>query len=92
MNVFISTATQIVWSNLREQLLKQQPACEALNRTALNLTTLRPCIPKENILLIEAVHDLFSKQARLARPVDIPKWCWRPGRRTRGRAASQLIA
>jgi len=59
MNVFISTARRIVWPSLREQLLKQQPACEALNRTALNLTTLRPCIPKENILLIEAVHDLF---------------------------------
>src|SRR5436190_23703223 len=59
MNVFISTARRIVWPSLREQLLKQQAASEALNRTALNLTTLRPRIPKENILLIEAVHDLF---------------------------------
>ena len=48
-----------VGPGLREQLLSQQPACEALNKTALNLATLRPCIPRENILLIEAIHDLF---------------------------------
>jgi pimeloyl-ACP methyl ester carboxylesterase len=59
MNVFLSAAKQIVWPGLREELLRQQPACEALNLTALNLTTTRPCIPKENILLIEAIHDLF---------------------------------
>jgi len=59
MNVFLSAAKHIVSPRLRKELLRQQPACEALNRTALNLTTLRPCIPKENILLIEAIHDLF---------------------------------
>jgi dienelactone hydrolase len=59
MNVFLSAAKHIVWPHLRKELQRQQPACEALNRTALNLTTLRPCIPKENILLIEAIHDLF---------------------------------
>jgi dienelactone hydrolase len=59
MNVFLSAARQIVWPGLREELLKEQPAREALNRTALNLTNTRPCIPKENILLIEAIHDLF---------------------------------
>ena len=59
MNVFLSAARQIVWPGLREELLRQQPACEALNLTALNLTNTRPCIPKENILLIEAIHDLF---------------------------------
>jgi pimeloyl-ACP methyl ester carboxylesterase len=59
MNVFLSTAKQIVWPGLREELLRQQPACEALNRTPLNLTHARPCIPRENILLIEAIHDLF---------------------------------
>jgi pimeloyl-ACP methyl ester carboxylesterase len=59
MNVFLSAAKQIVWPGLRKELLKQQPACEALNLTALNLTTTRPCIPKENIVLIEAIHDLF---------------------------------
>jgi pimeloyl-ACP methyl ester carboxylesterase len=59
MNVFLSAARQIIWRGLREELLRQQPACEALNETALNLINARPCIPKENILLIEAVHDLF---------------------------------
>ena len=59
MNVFLSAAKQIVWPGLREELLRQQPACDALNRTALNLTTLRPRLPRENILLIEAIHDLF---------------------------------
>jgi len=59
MNVFLSAAKHIISPRLRKELLRQQPACEALNRTALNLANLRPCIPKENILLIEAIHDLF---------------------------------
>jgi pimeloyl-ACP methyl ester carboxylesterase len=59
LNVFLSIAKHVVWPGLREKLLKQQPACEALNRTPLNLTNARPCIPRENILLIEAIHDLF---------------------------------
>jgi len=59
LNVFVSAANRLAWPGLREQLLSQQPACEALNKTALNLATLRPCIPRENILLIEAIHDLF---------------------------------
>jgi pimeloyl-ACP methyl ester carboxylesterase len=59
MNVFLSTAKQIAWPGLREKLLRQQPACEALNRTALNLINVQPRIPRENILLIEAIHDLF---------------------------------
>jgi acetyl esterase/lipase len=59
MNVFLSAARHLVSPRLRKELLRQQPACEALNRTALNLTTLRPCIPKENILLIEPIYDLF---------------------------------
>ncbi|MGC9944647.1 MAG: alpha/beta hydrolase family protein [Verrucomicrobiota bacterium] len=43
----------------RESLLAQQAACEALNRTPLNLTLHRPVIPKENILLLESTYDLF---------------------------------
>jgi hypothetical protein len=31
--------------------------CEALNGTALNLTTTQPVISKEKILLVEAIHD-----------------------------------
>jgi dienelactone hydrolase len=59
MNVALSAAKQTVWSGVHAELLRQQPEREALNRTALNLTTLRPCISRENVLLIEAVHDLF---------------------------------
>jgi len=58
-NVFLSAAKQIVRPSLRRDLLNQRPACEALNQTALNLATLRPCIPRQNLLLIEAIHDLF---------------------------------
>ncbi|HWH69310.1 MAG TPA: alpha/beta fold hydrolase, partial [Candidatus Sulfotelmatobacter sp.] len=70
MNVFLSAASHIAWPGLRAELLKEQPACEALNRTALNLATLRPCIPKENLLLIEAIHDLF-----VARESMEALWC-----------------
>jgi acetyl esterase/lipase len=59
MNVSLTAAKQIVWPGLRAKLQRQQPDREVLNRTALNLTNTRPCIPKENILLIEAIHDLF---------------------------------
>jgi len=33
--------------------------CESLNLTAMNLMTTQPAIPRENILLIEGVHDLI---------------------------------
>ena len=59
MNVSLTAAKQIVWPRLRAKLQLQQPEREAWNRTALNLTNTRPCIPKENILMIEAIHDLF---------------------------------
>jgi dienelactone hydrolase len=62
LNVFLSAAKHVVWPGLRKELLRQQPACEALNQTVLNLTNARPCIPKENILLIEALHDLYVQR------------------------------
>jgi hypothetical protein len=37
----------------------ERAAWEALNRTALNLTSAQPVIPTRNILLIETMHDLF---------------------------------
>jgi len=58
-DVFLSAAGHIASPWLREQLLKQRPACEALNQTVLNLTVGRPGIPKDRILLIEAIHDLW---------------------------------
>ena len=33
--------------------------CEKLNLSALNLTSSRPAIAKDNILLVEGMHDLF---------------------------------
>jgi acetyl esterase/lipase len=62
LNVSLSVAKQMVWRRVRAELQSQQPAREALNLTALNLITTRPCIPKQNILLIEAIHDLFVEQ------------------------------
>jgi dienelactone hydrolase len=44
---------------IRESWQRQRAALEALNLTPFNLTSARPAIPKENILLIEAIHDLY---------------------------------
>ncbi len=52
-------ADLVLWRRAREALQKRSAALEALNLTALNLTTLRPAIPRENILLIDAIHDLM---------------------------------
>ena len=49
----------VVWRHIREKLQRQRAALEALNLTAYNLATAQPAIPKENILLIDAIHDLF---------------------------------
>ena len=48
-----------VWPGIRRRLPKKRAEMEALNRTALNLATARPVISKENVLLIDAVHDLM---------------------------------
>ncbi|MHB8519955.1 MAG: alpha/beta hydrolase [Limisphaerales bacterium] len=42
---------------VRSRLQRVSELCEALNGTALNLTTTLPVIPKEKILLIEGTHD-----------------------------------
>jgi pimeloyl-ACP methyl ester carboxylesterase len=62
LNVSLSVAKQMVWPRVRAELLRQQPDRQTLNSTSLNLITIRPRIPKENILLIEAVHDLFVEE------------------------------
>ena len=55
------------YSRVRESVLRrrirearegQRVALEILNLTAMNLITAQPVIPKNNILLIEAIHDL----------------------------------
>jgi len=62
LNVSLSVAKRMIWPRVRVELERQQPDCQALNQTPLNLITLRPCIPRDNILLIEAIHDLFVER------------------------------
>ena len=50
----------VVWRRVRETLQTLRPAHEAMDTTRLNLILSTPVIPKENILLIEGIHDLFA--------------------------------
>jgi hypothetical protein len=51
---------EVIFSRrIREVLQAERAAWEMLNRTALNLTSAQPVIPKGSILLIETMHDLF---------------------------------
>jgi hypothetical protein len=62
MSVQLSIAKQLIWPRVRRELQRQRPAFEALDSTPMNLTTTRPVISKEKILLIEAIHDLFVER------------------------------
>jgi pimeloyl-ACP methyl ester carboxylesterase len=44
---------------IRRRLGNMGELCEGLNRTAMNLTSTQLVIPRENILLIEGIHDLM---------------------------------
>jgi dienelactone hydrolase len=55
----LSIPKLIFWRSIREVLQGQQAVWESLNLTSFNLTSGQPAIPKENILLVEAIHDLF---------------------------------
>jgi dienelactone hydrolase len=50
---------KVIWKSVREALKTQSAAREALDRTPINLTLSKPVIPKENILLIQGMYDLF---------------------------------
>jgi hypothetical protein len=50
----------VVWRRVRESLQALRPAQEAMDTTRLNLIVSTPVIPKENILLIEGIYDLFG--------------------------------
>ena len=52
----------VVWRRVRETLQTLRPAQEAMDTTRLNLISSMPVIPKENILLIEGIHDLFAER------------------------------
>ena len=50
----------VIWRRVREVIIALRPAQEAMDTTRLNLILATPVIPKENILLIEGIHDLFA--------------------------------
>jgi len=50
---------RIIWRSVREKWWRQRIADEKLDTTPFNLTSARPTIPRENILLIGGVHDLI---------------------------------
>jgi hypothetical protein len=50
----------VVWRRVRESLQALRPAQEAMDTTRLNLLLSTPVIPKENLLLIEGIYDLFG--------------------------------
>ncbi len=54
-----SISERIIWRSVREAWREQGVAEEKLDMTPFNLTTARPVIPKDNILLIEGIHDLL---------------------------------
>jgi pimeloyl-ACP methyl ester carboxylesterase len=59
--VRLSCSRPIVWRRVREALEALKPAREAMDTTRLNLILSTPVIAKENILLIEGIHDLFAQ-------------------------------
>jgi hypothetical protein len=52
----------VIWPWVRKALQALRPAHEAMDATRLNLILSTPVIPKENILLIEAIHDLLAER------------------------------
>ncbi len=51
----------VVWRRVRETFQALRPAHEAMDTTRLNLILSTPVIPRENILLIVGIHDLFAE-------------------------------
>jgi hypothetical protein len=60
--VRLKRSSPVIWRRVREALQALRPAHEALDTTRLNLILSTPVIPKENILLIEGIHDLFAER------------------------------
>ena len=57
MGLLSSQVERVGWRRVREAILRRRAACEELDRTPLSLTSARPAISKENILLIEGMYD-----------------------------------
>lgn len=60
--VHMRCSQPVVWRRVREAFHALRPAQEAMDTTRLNLIISMPVIPKENILLIEGIHDLFAER------------------------------
>jgi hypothetical protein len=60
--VRVRCAPSVVWQRVRKFFQALRPAQEAMDTTRLNLILSTPVIPKENILLIEAIHDLLAER------------------------------
>ena len=56
----LSIAKLILRRKIREVMQGKREAYELLDQTSWNLTSSEPAVPKKNILLIEATHDLFA--------------------------------
>ncbi len=54
------SSSPVLWLRVRETLQTLRPAQDAMDTTRLNLILCTPAIPKENILLIEGLYDLFG--------------------------------
>jgi len=59
MGLLLSQAAPVRRRRVQEAILRRRAASEELDRTPLNLTSARPPISKENVLLIEGMHDLM---------------------------------
>ncbi|HZZ27036.1 MAG TPA: alpha/beta hydrolase family protein [Pirellulales bacterium] len=59
--VRLSRSSPVIWPRVRKALQALRPAQEAMDTTRLNLILSKPVIPKENILLIEGIHDLLAE-------------------------------
>jgi pimeloyl-ACP methyl ester carboxylesterase len=63
MGLLLSQAEQVNGRRVREAMMRRRAAGEELDRTPLNLASARPAISKENVLLIEGMHDLMVSSA-----------------------------
>ena len=59
MDYQFSRAERVIWRQVRELLQAERAAREALNASRLNLTLVKPVIPRENILLMAGLYDMF---------------------------------
>jgi alpha-beta hydrolase superfamily lysophospholipase len=53
-------AELVMRPGVREALRRLRASDELLDRTPVNLTSAQPAIPKQRVLLIEAIHDLLT--------------------------------